>query len=77
MCPLRRALHQSLKCTAGGGAGGGEGPLEGDKQHRQALVGQSGALLIVSVLIESHNEVSGAGIIVGRRPAATGPPSPK
>lgn len=53
---------------------GGCGALEGDKQQRQALVGQSRALLIVSVLIESHNEMSGAGIIVGCRPAATGFP---
>lgn len=52
----------------------GGGCLEGGKQWRLALVGQSGALLIVSVLIESHNEMSGAGIIVGRRPAATGFP---
>lgn len=50
------------------------GALKGDKQQRQALVGQSRALLIVSVLIESHNEMSGAGIIVGRSPAATGFP---
>lgn len=54
--------------------GGGAGALEGDKQQRQALVGQSHALLIVSVLIESHNEMSGAGIILGCRPAATGFP---
>lgn len=49
------------------------GRLEGSKQWRQALVGQSRALLIVSVLIESHNETSGAGI-AARHPAATGSP---
>lgn len=37
-------------------------------------MGQSRALLIVSELIERHNEMSGAGIIVGCRPAATGLP---
>lgn len=77
ICPLRRTLHQALKCTAGGGAGGEEGRLEGDKQRRQALVGQSRALLIVSELIESHNEMSGAGVLVGCRPAAKGLPCMK
>lgn len=75
-CNLSTEAHSSsdTKCTAGGG---GEwrrgGRLEGSKQWRQALVGQSRALLIVSVLIESHNETSGAGI-AARHPAATGSP---
>lgn len=37
-------------------------------------MGQSRALLIVSELIESHNEMSGAGFIVGCHPAAAGLP---
>lgn len=73
-CNLSTEAHSSsdTKCTAGG-AGGRGGRLEGSKQWRQALVGQSRALLIVCVLIESHNEMSGAGI-AARHPAATGSP---
>lgn len=71
ICPPRHTHHQTLSAQRGAGRRGGR--LEGSKQWRQALVGQSRALLIVSVLIESHNEMSGAGI-AARQPAATGSP---
>lgn len=63
-CNLSTEAHSSshTKYTAGGRVGRRGGRLEGSKQGRQALVGQSRELLIVSVLIERHNETSGAGI---------------